>query len=354
MNTSILHAMQKLWVSPMRDKPERHGLINLSSNTLMHPGINKLQREFIAQLPSFSEYASYDDIRIQLSETYQRELWQTGFTAGSDYLISVLMQLAKDLGLDKVYIQRPFYYNYESYANVLNIKHEYIYKRDVFSDDCVEKLLKSPGGFIFLISPCPLTGEALDIQKLDIWLEKMSSAGHFVMLDQAYAGFGSDMYHSLLDRHPSLFIFQTYSKNYGAAGLRFCHYFGPEIMIRRLKEYGIENTLSTYAISYAAFVHNNIGKFRALQDDIISWRDAIHARLQNENQFVRHNSVANFVSFSTNSSVLQKFIELARDKGIFLKKHLDNQDAYLRMTVTHPDIYMNIYSIFRELNHATH
>lgn len=341
------------WDKPLRPGYDRAGLLNLSTNTLLHPNLTELQKKFIKDLPTFSDYVSYDELRTNLANFYNLEFWQTGFVAGSDYLISVLLLLVKDLKLNSIILSRPYYYNYVNYADVHHLCVQYLNQNELFSEETLQKLTNTQPSVIFLTSPCPLSGEIIPQDKLAWWLEKVNAMGHFVVLDQAYAGFGSELYVSLVKKFPAFFLFQTYSKTYGAAGIRFCHYFGPQILIRRLKEYGIENTLSLYAMLYAQYVHNNLLAFQIIQNDIIHWRMQTYQYL---NQYQHHlklcKSYGNFVSVITAQDKQNKFIEKARKNGIFLKNHQDENNAYLRITLTDPENFSPVLTTFSEIFHA--
>jgi histidinol-phosphate aminotransferase len=347
----ILHMLDK-WSDSMPCKPNRVGYINLSSNTLQHPKLQVLHKKFFSDKFYLKTYAypDYDLLREYFSTYFGIGIDQIGFVGGTDNLISSLMQCASSLSIKKIFLQTPFFYNYMNYAQCHRLQVEALIFNNLFLESTLESLSNSEPTFIFLTSPCALTGEIIPKQKLSEWISIVKNQGHFVVLDQAYCGFGSEVYFQLLKQHTNLIIFQTFSKAFGGAGFRFGFYVGCSDLIKRLRSIGIENTVSMIASEYAVFALKNEKEFNNIRADIVEWRNAAYSYFKtNYPNFNYFNSQANFISFDTRSPKLSDaIVDSLLVKRIFLKKQPEPYCGYLRITVAPLSTLNEVFPVIQE------
>ena len=352
--TSLTEIFQSIWKTPSLEKPVRDGLINLSSNTPYHSKIKSLHQLFLSQTSFFSDYPNYEQLRRTCAAYYGFNFQGIGFSAGSDLLIVNLLQIAKNLNRKNIILQKPAYYNYNQFAKRLDLAVCEIPFKEILSEKTLQYLSKCEPTFIFLISPCPHTGEIIKIDELKKWISIISKFGHYVVLDQAYSGFGSQVYLPLCNENDSIFIFQTFSKAYGAAGLRFAIFWGTSEITLRLRSIGIEDAVSKIAVEYAFFVYNKMDDFKEIQEEICLWRTLAYQTIKKKYpDFFCFNSLANFISVDTRQEeIASAVIDLALHKyKIFLKKQ--PSPSCLRITVTDPDTFNLLFMAIDEVMNST-
>lgn len=350
MNNLIEKRMLQKWHNTLPDKPNRANFLNLSSNTLQHPYLIDLHKEFYEGNFCLHTYPDYDELRHTFAEVYDADVDEIGFCGGTDSLISALLHAASDLAVNNVFLQTPYFYNYMNYAKCYKNKVIQFSIDNIFLDKTLEQIKGSSPSFIFLTSPCPLTGEIIPKEKLSTWIEQVNTLGHFVVIDQVYSDYGYEPYFDLLKKHKQLLIFHSFSKSFGAAGLRMGFYIGHPILVMRLRSIGIENTVNNISVKYAQFYMQKKSAFAKIRQDIIDWREQAYLDLKkNLPRFHYFQSQANFISLDTKCSDLaSSIVDKLINNKIFIKKQLVPYDSYLRITVVSPNILDKVFATIIE------
>jgi len=143
-----------------------------------------------------------------------------------------------------------------------------------FDDEAILRRIDSRTKVVFLCNPNNPTGAYWRRAKLLRFLEQVAGRC-IVVLDEAYFEFVEDADYpdgmALLDRHPNVVVFRTFSKMYGLAGLRIGYLAGsPEVvdLIRRAYVVYSVNAIAQ-AAAQAALRHGreHIEATRALMRD---------------------------------------------------------------------------------------
>ena len=330
-------------------KIDRSNFINLSNNYLAHPNVTEIMDEFFKELNKslISNYPYYEDTRERLKIFFKFSLnVDISLSSGTDSAIYYLMILAKELNLNKIFIQEHNYYAYYNYAKILDLNYMNISREEICSINSYKILENIEPTFIFLVSPSCLTGLEIDFHTIRKFIIHAEKQGHFIFLDQAYAFFGTDLYLDLLKEFKNLTIIYTFSKAYASAGMRIGCIMSKNNLINRLREMGLENSVSSISLCYLDFITKNNLDFKKYREDIILWRNSTRNELIEllTNKHINiFDSKANFISIDfKNKNVVDNIIDMCKNNhGIFIKS-IFNYNGLFRCTITEPKIMRKI------------
>jgi histidinol-phosphate aminotransferase len=168
---------------------------------------------------------------------------------------------------------------------------------------------------VFLCSPNNPTGAALETSEIESIAERTPGV---VALDEAYWEFAGENARPLLDRHPNLILFRTFSKALAFAGLRLGYLLAaPELAteMRKAQQPYPVNRVSIEAARVAA-AHVELFRERALQ--IARERDRLYDRMVLIPGVEVYPSKGNFLLFRTRLGAKRTFAALL-DHGVLVR-----------------------------------
>ena len=138
---------------------------------------------------------------------------------GSNTLVQLLLGVISAPGVNVV-IPSPSFSLYDLYTDIFSGNAINVPLTDTYEFD-VPAISKAAAGenvrLIILCSPNNPTGCAIANTDLDALLSETNA---LVMVDEAYGEFHTETAIDLLPKHPNLIVLKTFSKAFGAAGLR--------------------------------------------------------------------------------------------------------------------------------------
>lgn len=212
----------------------------------------------LAQVPRSSvwRYTSAQVLETELAAKLGLAPEQVWVTNGGDEAIQMLIaSLADDAPL---LLPLPSFGFYQQLAQAWGKQVRTFEPRADLSldvDALLAELPTLPAGLLVLVRPNNPTGELLDVAVMRSLLDAATSAGHRVLLDEAYVEFCDDSLVSWLADYQNLLILRTFSKAYGLAGLRVGYLLGGEDALTPLRARGLPYNLSaaTVHVARAAF-----------------------------------------------------------------------------------------------------
>lgn len=134
---------------------------------------------------------------------------------------------------------------YPVWAAYYGISYSIVPLRDDFTVPVDEMVSK---GGIVLANPNAPTGIALPLTDVERILQ--NNSGHVVIVDEAYAAFGTESAAALIDRYPNLLVVMTMSKSHALAGLRVGLALGQPHLIDGLTR--IKDSFNSYPVDMLA------------------------------------------------------------------------------------------------------
>jgi histidinol-phosphate aminotransferase len=185
-------------------------------------------------------------------------------------------------------------------------------------------------GTIILANPNAPTGMTLDPGAIEDIVK--TNADHLVVIDEAYADFGTQSSIPLTEKYDNVLVVQTLSKSRSLAGMRIGLAIGPEEVIEDINKMKFSFNpydLSREAIAAAAAAMEDAAYFEETRGKIIATREWFVKEMQSL-QFEVLPSSANFVFVKTGSP----YFHAMREAGIILR-HFDKDPIrnWVRITI---------------------
>lgn len=202
---------------------ERHGFVPLDRNERLSPLPDAVVEELRAGISSelVTTYPVLDSTYADLGSAVGLPRERLLLTSGSDAAFKALYQSYVRPG-DRVVMLDPTYAMYAVYARMFEATPVTVPFADDLSLD-PERLLEAiaPGTRLVLIpNPNQPTGTLLAGEVLDELIERASSVGALVLVDEAYFPFSGTTVLPAVAERPNLVVTRTFSKAWGLAGLR--------------------------------------------------------------------------------------------------------------------------------------
>ena len=235
---------------------------------------------------------------------------------GSDELLSFCFQAFCDEKTHACFADITYGF-YEVFARVLCVPSRVIPLDDGLRIRPSDYL--SANGTVFLANPNAPTGIALPLSGVERILQ--NNMDHVVIVDEAYAAFGTESAAALIDRYPNLLVVMTMSKSHALAGLRIGLALGQPQLIDALTR--IKDSFNSYPVDMLA---QHVGA-AALLDT--AYYDSISRRIMaTRERTTRRLQALGFDVLPSSSNFL--FASKPGLSAAQLKSHLEQHRIYVR------------------------
>ncbi len=297
------------------EQPTGNDIIKLNTNENPYPPSPKAREA----LQAFSGerlrlYPKPDggSLKSAVSEVYHLPEAFVFCGNGSDEVLGLAFQAFFDGGIVFPDITYSFY---PVWADLFGISYKTVPLRDDFTVP-VDELA---GGGVVLANPNAPTGIALERGDIERILQR--NAEHVVIIDEAYASFGTGSVADLVPQYPNLLVVSTLSKSHALAGLRVAFALGQPHLIDGLER--IKDSFNSYPVDMiaqeaAAAALRDTAYCAKMSERIIATREKTTRRLE-ELGFTILPSQANFV-FASHRGL----------SAAALKDHLAANNIYVR------------------------
>lgn len=188
------------------------------------------------------------DVLLDAAADYYNVDKKMVFTGnGSDEVLAFSFMAFFNPG-EPIYLNDITYSFYPVYANLFNIKYDFIELDDVFKIP-VDKLYNSAGGMV-LANPNAPTGRYLSASEVQNIV--VNNPDRVVIIDEAYIEFGGESVVPLVSEFPNLLVIQTMSKSHALAGMRIGFAIGNSDLIEALNR--VKNSFNSYTLDRLAIV----------------------------------------------------------------------------------------------------
>jgi histidinol-phosphate aminotransferase len=171
-----------------------------------------------------------------------------------------------------------------------------------------------PRAPVILASPNNPTGSALTKDDLECLL---ASHDGFVILDQAYVEFGGYDAIELIATYPNLIVTRTFSKAYGAAGLRLGYMVADPQVARQVNKIKLPYNINFFSLYVAEELLDEHELLHRRLDETVAERERMYAALRNYPFDECYNTHANFLLLRCGDK--ESFFEYVKKQGVLLR-----------------------------------
>ena len=202
----------KLWL----DKNE---CIDEKMNKIVLGALSKVSHDSVFSYPEldvlYSKIALFDNLHPE----------NILITAGSDGAIRACFEISIQPG-DKIILTKPTFAMYDVYSRIYGAKVKWLdYKKStdgpILNLDSIIKAIKNTNPkMLCLPNPNSPTGTVFSFKEIKKIISIADANGTLIVIDEAYYPFYSISVSSLINKYKNLVVVRSFSKAWGAAGLR--------------------------------------------------------------------------------------------------------------------------------------
>ena len=257
---------------------------------------------------------------------------------GSDEPIDLVIRVFCEPTADNIVSIAPSYGMYEVAAHVNNVEFRKV-QLDTNFDVDVDALLQAVNArtkVIFLCSPNNPTGNNLSRERIHRILESFEG---IVVVDEAYIDFAdTPSFLAELGKFPNLIVLQTFSKAWGAAGVRLGMAFASSEIVKVLNKVKYPYNINLLTQQYALDLLGRIGEITDEVAQIIACRHVLADELKQLRCVQRvYRSDANFLLVRVGDADRLYDYLLARGIVVRNRNRVPGCSGCLRLTVGTPE-----------------
>ncbi|MEM3790884.1 MAG: aminotransferase class I/II-fold pyridoxal phosphate-dependent enzyme [Thermoproteota archaeon] len=262
---------------------------------------------------------------------------------GADQLIDLIVTLFGNKGVTLLY---PSFSSYFSACKLHNVPlTTIVFNRDFsVSSDNIFNSIKDSSLFI-LCRPNNPTGNSIDE---DVVLEIAKNFNGIIAIDEVYGEFSDSQLYYLPNEFKNIIVLKSFSKSFGAAGLRIGYLIANESLVETINKYQFLYPVTNFSLKYASYLLDNLKTFKKYWQELKEVRSWFFNELSNINSIEVIPSQTNFVSFLTNiedfkNRMLLKGYIVREFDGIFGYKKL------IRVTLANLGIMKEVSDTIRKI-----
>lgn len=330
------------------EQPQGKTVIKLNTNEAPYPPGPEteaaLNHEVAAGLRRYNDPGSLE-LKKAIAEHYGLRTENVFVSNGSDESLSMAFM---GFGEDGAAYPDISYGFYSVFADLYGIPSKVVPLKEDFTIDPED--YADTGMLTVIANPNAPTGLELSLKDLEQIIEE--NRDHVVVIDEAYADFGTVTAIPLIEKHPNLLVIRTCSKSRAMAGARLGYALGSPGLIRDLEKlkfstnpYNVNSM--TAAAGTAAFRENTYYKEQVEQ--------VKETRARAEEAFRKLGfrvipSSANFIFVTSDKIDGKTYQEMLKEKGILIR-HFDNRriSNYNRITIGTPEEMEKLFRVTEEI-----
>ena len=303
------------------EQPTRTDIIKLNTNENPYPPAPEVERILHSFGERTDELRKYPDptcmtLRKAIAEAYGVGSDQVFVGVGSDDVLAMSF-LTFFNSEDPVLFPDITYSFYDVWCDLFRIP----YETPALDEDFRIRVedYKRPCGGAVIANPNAPTGVELDMSALESIIAY--SGDRVVIVDEAYADFGTVSALSLLDKYENLLVVRTMSKSRSLAGSRIGYAIGSPRMIRYLEDvkYSYNSyTMDRITLEVGAAAMRDEAYFKETVAKIIRTRERLTGELRNLG-FKVYDSATNFVFARPADGDAKGLFERLRGEGIYVR-----------------------------------
>lgn len=268
---------------------------------------------------TLSSYPEYGELVSELAGYANRSEEEICLTSGSDQAIQMLLNIFFKEG-DQIIIPSPTFFVYFSILNLIEANPKTIlYKEEgnkfLFPFKETLGTINSDSKGLLLCNPNNPLGASIPENELIELLEKTSSLGIPVIIDEAYYEFSGYTSAGLLDRFKNLIILRSFSKSFGLAGVRLGYILANKNIIDELIKLRLPWAVNHFAVHAGKVVLKRKQHFKEKVEEINSTKKEL-ADFMRENGYKCYDTDTNFLIVKTDNG--KNLMEKFKEEGILI------------------------------------
>ena len=251
---------------------------NISENVLSKKRFN----DFLSYLKilDLDKYPNIDPLISKIAAKHNVKNKNLMVTSGIDGGLKSVFEMCSCPG-DKIATYYPTYAMYKVYSEIFDLKMidiKFNLNLKVTLDDLV-KVMDEDISILFLPNPNMPIEFSFNFDEIDKIVGIAQKKEILVVVDEAYALFGSDTSIPLISKYDNLLIARTFSKAIGLPGIRLGYMLGQGKLISYLQTRRFAHESNALSVAAGMWALDNDNKFEKIKDKVVSTRDWFKSEL---------------------------------------------------------------------------
>ena len=316
------------WIDPIkrmfipRPTKEEHKRFDMAERTFSFPKeyFNKfmytiVQEDFITY-PSYAEYDSLKDDIARYNNVGRSNIY---LSTGSGACIKSLCEITM-YPSSNIVSPVPCYPMYGIYGRLFGGDHIGVEYDDsiIFDLNKLIDNINSDTRLVVISNPFSPIGEYKTIGELKELCKVCAEKDIILLIDEAYVDFSPDTVLPLINEFDNVVISRTFSKAFGAAGIRVGYLIGSQKLIEVVTKVQLTYPLSNVSVKFASYLLNHWDEVATYAYDTILGRDNL-CRLLSGGGYDVINSHTNSIHFHEANGDNSKTVDVMNNYGLAFK-----------------------------------
>ena len=278
--------------------------------------LKSVKQEDIIAYPS---YAEYDELKDKIAKYNGLNRDNVFLSTGSGACIKAVLEVTMNPGYNIV-SPNPSYPMYGIYGKIFGGEHISVPYPDsqVYSLDNLMDKVNDKTRLVIISNPNSPIGDYKSIDKLRRVCEFLKQRDIIFLIDEAYVDFCPESMLPLIHEYDNVVISRTFSKAFGAAGIRVGYLLGDPKTIKTITKVQLTYPLSTLSVKFACFLLDHISEVQDYVKDTIRDRDLLCNMLEDKGYDVIR-SHTNSIHFHEGQGDNSETIAKLKNQGLAFK-----------------------------------
>ena len=256
--------------------------------------INTINQEDFITYPNYNDY---ELLKEKISNRDNLKASNVYLSTGSGACIKSLCEITMTKGNNLV-SPVPCYPMYGIYGKIFGGEHIGVEYDDsiIFNLDKLINKINNKTRLVIISNPFSPIGEYKNNDELEKLCLTCKDKNIILLIDEAYIDFAPSTALPLLNKFDNLVISRTFSKAFGAAGIRVGYLLGNKKLIEVVTKVQLTYPLTNLSVKFARHILGNIGEVDNYITQTINSRDSLCKILESKNYDVI-NSHTNSIHF---------------------------------------------------------
>jgi len=298
------------------------------------------QEDFI----TYPSYQEYDDLRQKIADYVGVEIVNVSLGTGSDACIKDIIQVTCAEGSEIVAAAPcfPMYFVYGDTFGANFVKVPYN-EEGTFELDSYRRAITDRTRLVILTNPNSPYGDYRPAEEIDSLCQYLEERKIIFLIDEAYVDFAPGSCIELIQKYKNVVISRTFSKAWGAAGIRTGYLLANENLIESISKVQLTYPVTGVSVKFASFLLDNHEKIEEYAAATARDRDLLCALLEESGYDVLR-AQTNTIHFHEKDGDNQKTISILEEYGVAFKSGgkltgtmvrvpTDNRDTWIRLSL---------------------
>lgn len=297
--------------------------------------LSTLSQEDFITYPSHKEY---DNLRKKIANYHGFDYENIFLAAGSGACIESLMHVVanSESNIISSFPCFPMYFVYSDCyeSNFKKVQYE---NNNIFSVNKIIEEIDNKTSLVILANPNSPYGDFKESKELEELCMYTLEKNITFLIDEAYVEFAPGNCLKLINKYKNVLVSRTFSKAWGAAGIRIGYLIGEKSMINNISNVQQAYPISGPSLRFAEYLLENDYEVKTYSENTVKERNKACQMLKGTNLYDVFNSHTNFIHIHERTGKNENLKKVLDESGIAYKFGAvmpgDDRKTWVRLSI---------------------